>query len=76
MNDVQETGVNESPAQFSTSNKQYATIYIDDAALGCPCTDKGVDWSAVIFELKKKGLLTLDQIYKILKICNGNNYRN
>ena len=69
-------GVNESPAQFSTSNKQYATIYIDDAALGCPCTDKGVDWSAVIFELKKKGLLTLDQIYKILKICNGNNYRN
>lgn len=27
---------NQSPAQFSNSPKQYAVIYIDDAALGCP----------------------------------------
>ena len=33
-------GVNENPAQvksgWSTSRKQYANVYIDDAAFGCP----------------------------------------
>ena len=35
-NDIKLQCYNQSPDQFSTSPKQYATIYIDDAALGCP----------------------------------------
>jgi hypothetical protein len=40
-NGIKFWGVNENPEQqtppmWSTSNKQYAQIYIDDAALGCP----------------------------------------
>lgn len=49
-------GVNQSPGQesWSTSPKQYAHIYIDDAALGCPLRENPrmggksfVDWSIV-----------------------------
>jgi hypothetical protein len=35
-NDIKLQCYNQSPDQFSNSPKQYATIYIDDAALGCP----------------------------------------
>jgi hydroxymethylpyrimidine pyrophosphatase-like HAD family hydrolase len=35
-NGIKLCGWNESPSQFSLSPKQYANIYIDDAALGCP----------------------------------------
>lgn len=59
-------GVNESPAQFSTSNKQYAALYIDDAALGCPVNQNGVDWKEVINQLFKRGLLFSDDIVDIL----------
>ena len=50
-------GINVNPDQhtWSESNKQYAHIYIDDAAFGCPLRDhpcatsnkKCVDWSIV-----------------------------
>lgn len=48
--------VNENPEQqdtgWSTSNKQYAHRYIDDAAVGCPLTENPygrpyVDWSKI-----------------------------
>lgn len=45
-------GLNENPEQdWSSSNKQYAHVYVDDSALGCPVTDPGngsrpyVDWT-------------------------------
>jgi len=50
-------GINENPEQqetlWSNSNKQYAALYIDDAALGCPLifpVDGGrpyADWIAI-----------------------------
>ena len=52
-------GINKNPEQhWSTSNKQYANLYIDDMALGCPLTldSKGrniVDWVAVFKLLDK-----------------------
>lgn len=59
---------NQSPDQFSDSPKQYATIYIDDAALGCPLSyDSGmslrpyVDWYRISGMLKNNGLLTQEQ---------------
>jgi hypothetical protein len=59
---------NMSPDQFSDSPKQYATIYIDDAALGCPLrydSDMSlrpyVDWYRVACMLKNNGLLTQEQ---------------
>jgi hydroxymethylpyrimidine pyrophosphatase-like HAD family hydrolase len=39
-NDIELWGINENPDQiesgWSTSNKQYAHKYVDDAAIGCP----------------------------------------
>lgn len=59
-------GINESPEQFSTSPKQYAHIYIDDAALGCPLTLQGyVDWVAINYLLLRRGLLTLENCKEI-----------
>lgn len=59
---------NISPDQFSDSPKQYATIYIDDAALGCPLrydSDMSrrpyVDWYRVAGMLTNSGLLTQEQ---------------
>ena len=46
-------GINENPDQHSwtTSPKQYAQLYIDDAAVGCPLIPAGlrpiVDWRVV-----------------------------
>ena len=63
-------GVNKSPAQFSTSLKQYAQVYIDDAALGCPTRwyDSGilgVDWVRVAEGLQLRGLLFKEQVDQI-----------
>ena len=60
---------NISPAQFSTSPKQYAAIYIDDAALGCPLTKfKGhtvVDWLKVATMFADANIITKVQYDKI-----------
>ena len=58
-------GINENPAQkeWTDSPKAYATIYIDDAALGCPTLfDQGtnrpmVNWRDVEAILIRKGVL-------------------
>jgi hypothetical protein len=59
---------NMSPAQFSVSPKQYASIYIDDTALGCPLiydyiksNRPYVDWYKVAEYLCVRGLLTKQQ---------------
>ena len=62
-NDIPLFSINENPeqirTQWSTSNKQYAHLYIDDAALGCPLTSDVslssrpfVDWKKVNEMLK------------------------
>lgn len=56
--------INENPDQkWSFSNKQYAQLYIDDAALGCPLKRAGegrayVDWYAIEQQLIELGVLT------------------
>ena len=66
-NDILLWGINENPEQklsgWTNSNKQYAQLYIDDTALGCPLMyDWGiekpfVDWREVEKMLKEKGIL-------------------
>ena len=65
--------VNKSPTQFSTSLKQYATYYIDDAAVGCPIRKypglvTGVNWIKVAEYLLMEGLLTKKQ-YEQIRSC-------
>ena len=67
QNDISLWGINENPEQKSSgwtnSNKQYAQLYIDDAALGCPLVyDWGIErpfvnWREVEEMLKEKGIL-------------------
>lgn len=56
---------NQSPSQFSESPKQYAHLYIDDASLGCPCNDRGVDWEGVVQKLYEYGILNQNDVNKI-----------
>lgn len=66
-NDIPLWGINENPEQkesgWTNSNKQYAQIYIDDTALGCPLVlDWGVerpyvDWVQVEKMLTQMGLI-------------------
>ena len=57
--------INENPQRWSTSNKAYAHVYIDDTAFGCPLIDNPreggkplVDWNvvgpAVLEQLKER----------------------
>jgi hypothetical protein len=68
-NGIQLWGINENPEQKSSgwtnSNKQYAQLYIDDAALGCPLlfnpvwSDRPfVNWVMVETMLEEQGILT------------------
>lgn len=63
-NEIHLHGVQYNPSQASwtSSNKCYAQLYIDDAALGCPLVypTKGrpyVDWDKVEQILKEKSIL-------------------
>lgn len=66
-NDIPLWGINENPTQqangWSSSNKQYAQLYIDDAALGCPLINSFmsgrsyVDWEAVKNYLLAAGII-------------------
>jgi hypothetical protein len=66
-NDILLWGINENPEQklsgWTNSNKQYAQLYIDDTALGCPLMyDWGIErpfvnWREVEKMLKEKGIL-------------------
>lgn len=70
-------GINKSPAQFSTSIKQYAACYIDDAALGCPVKyyperdSVAVDWEAVANQLQKLGYFTMEDMLNALGVYHG-----
>ena len=69
-NDIKLCGYNMSPDQFSSSPKQYAHIYIDDAALGCPLDSKFhsrlcVDWYKVGVYFKSLNLITSEQFKSI-----------
>ena len=61
---------NHSPAQFSTSPKQFAHIYIDDATLGIPTIDTGegrvVNWAAIAYLLTRAGALSKDAYTRII----------
>lgn len=48
--------VNENPTQrrWTDSPKVYAHIYIDDANLGCPRNQYGVDWKRINLMLKNE----------------------
>ena len=65
-NNIPLWGINENPEQKATgwtnSNKQYANLFIDDAALGCPLIynehDRPyVDWKVVEQQLTNMGLI-------------------
>lgn len=65
-NNIPLWGVNENPEQFewTNSNKQYAQLYIDDAAAGCPLrydvkvhSRPFVDWTDMEVLLELKGLI-------------------
>lgn len=67
-NDIPLWGINENPEQkasgWTNSNKQYAQLYIDDAALGCPLMYDWsierpfVNWREVETLLEQTGVLT------------------
>ena len=65
QNDIPLWGINENPTQnWSTSHKQYAHLYIDDTALGCPlrhdswmCKSPYVDWVKVRQYLISNGII-------------------
>ena len=68
QNDIPLWGINENPEQtqsgWTNSNKQYAQLYIDDAALGCPLilnpfhsNRPFVDWRKVEETLKEQNIL-------------------
>lgn len=63
------SGINQSPQQFSSSKKQYASIYIDDAAAGCPlCNYEGhavCDWFVIAQILYNRDYITLEQLKNI-----------
>lgn len=69
-------GYNESPQQFSESPKQYAQLYIDDAALGCPLKKDYtlsnrpfVDWYQVAVMLCEYGLITTEQLNSLKDVA-------
>ena len=63
--------VNRSPAQFSTSKKQYANIYLDDSAWGAPLYrdprtgDVLYDWLGLAEDLEKAGIIKEKDLEKI-----------
>lgn len=57
-----------SPAQFSTSQKQFAHVYIDDASFGAPKTENGdFDWMVAGKSLWKAGIINEEQWQRILR---------
>lgn len=62
-NEIPLWGVNKNPEQntWTNSNKQYAHLYIDDAALGCPLIDNGIERPYVDW-VKIKEMLTQKKV--------------
>lgn len=61
-------GVNESPIPpFSTSKKQYAHIYIDDAACCAPVAKEGyLDWQKILVDLTSKSFFTRQEVSELI----------
>lgn len=64
------TAANVSPHQFSISPKQYAEIYIDDSALGCPKITmpdgkRVVSWSTIALMMASAGLISKEAYKRI-----------
>ena len=63
--------INRSPAQFSTSKKQYANIYLDDSSFGAPWRSRvknnsiAFDWREVAEVFYGDGLITKEQLDNI-----------
>ena len=65
QNEIPLWSVNENPTQsWSSSNKQFAHLYIDDTALGCPlkqdlwlCKHAYVNWEKVNNYLTSNGII-------------------
>ena len=73
-NDIPLFGVNENPDQkeWTSSPKVYGNIYIDDGALGAPLKvdETGIpyiDWSLTSIHLYLRGLLTQEDIVKLVQ---------
>lgn len=70
-NGVEMTRINRSPAQFSTSLKQHADLYLDDKNFGTPTRmyhgEEIFDWEAVANYLLQIGILDTSEYLKILK---------
>lgn len=62
---------NHSPAQFSESPKQYAQLYIDDAAIGTPMIKFNgswvVNWSALAYMFMMDGIISKEVYQRITK---------
>lgn len=62
---------NSSPRQFSDSPKQYAHIYIDDSACGCPIRYfedcEVVNWVKIAYNLLQQQIITDEQFERIKK---------
>ena len=62
---------NRSPAQFSESPKQYAQLYIDDAAVGTPMIKFNdswvVDWSVLAYMFMVDGIISKEVYRHITK---------
>lgn len=66
QNDIPLWGINENPEQsWSDSNKAYADLYIDDAALGCPLAGGHVDWKSVATNLMSLKLLPVSVVSEL-----------
>lgn len=74
-NGINLVGVNCNPWQktWTDSNKVYAPLYIDDAALGAPLKQEGqfgrpyIDWVAVVAYFAQRGLFTEDEAIALQK---------
>ena len=74
QNDIPLFGVNENPTQknWTTSQKPYANLYIDDAALGMLTIMLSggrpfVDWYAAAFRLRWSGVLSEEKSAQVLE---------
>ena len=63
---------NRSPAQFSESPKQYAQLYIDDAAVGMPMIKFNsswvVNWSTLAYIFMMNGIISEAAYQRITKV--------
>lgn len=60
--------INENPQSWTTSNKAYAHVYIDDTAFGCPLRENPRQGGKPIVDWEKVGPAVLEKIQERTKI--------